>query len=279
VGDAEPVQQTSGTSILDAFEDNLWIPFRCAAGRPWITLGDEPDHRWALTGIRMGAYNAVSRARLPLDGAEARIDEVLARFAQVSTPMSWWIVDTSVPGDLAARLAGRGLALSGPIPVMGMGIASWQAPAWPDGIDVLRADTLDLVAEACRVVSDGYPVPWDAFAGVADRFGELLATGRELRCYLARVGRRGVASVVAIVDPARRVVGLWNLATLPDARRRGAATAVTLAALEDARADGCRLAVLASTPAALSLYGRLGFRPAGALTIAGRGVDVGAGSL
>jgi ribosomal protein S18 acetylase RimI-like enzyme len=66
-------------------------------------------------------------------------------------------------------------------------------------------------------------------------------------------------------------VGLWNLATLPDARRRGAATAVTIAALEDARADGCRLAVLASTPAALSLYRRLGFEDGGRLTIAGRG--------
>jgi len=67
------------------------------------------------------------------------------------------------------------------------------------------------------------------------------------------------------------VVGLWNVATLPEARRRGAATAVTLAALDDARSTGATMAVLASTDEALSLYQRLGFVAAGALTIAGRG--------
>jgi ribosomal protein S18 acetylase RimI-like enzyme len=270
-----PAADLPGTPILDAFEANLWLPFACAAGRPWITLGEEPDHRWVVTGIRMGAYNAVSRTRFALEGIDARIDEVLDRFVQASTPMSWWIVDTSQPADLAARLEGRGLTLSGPLPVMGMGIVAWHAPAWPDGIDVTRADSLDLVDEACHVVSEGYPVPWDAFSGVVERYGDLLATGRELRCYVARMGRRAVASVVAMVDPDGAVVGLWNLATLPDARRRGAATAITIAALEDARADGCRRAVLASTPAAVSLYRRLGFREAGELVIAGRGALAG----
>jgi ribosomal protein S18 acetylase RimI-like enzyme len=275
VGEATPVDGTPGAPILDAFEANLWIPFRCAAGSPWITLGEEPDHRWAVTGIRMGAYNAVSRTRLALDGVDARIDTVLERFARAATPMSWWIVDTSRPDDLTARLAERGFTLSGPIPVMGLAIGAWHAPAWPDGIDVSRAGTLDVVDEACRVVSAGYPVPWDAFSGVVERFGRLLASSRELRCYIARLGRRAVASVLALVDLEDGVVGLWNLATLPEARRRGAATALTIAALEDARGDGCRLAVLASTPAAESLYRRFGFREAGRLTIAGRGASTG----
>ncbi len=124
--------------------------------------------------------------------------------------------------------------------------------------------------EACAVVSDGYPVPWDGLRAMAERYGELFALGRELRCFVARVaGGRAVASVTAMREGP--VVGLWNVATLPDARRRGAATAVTLAALDDARSTGATLAVLASTDEALSLYRRLGFEAAGDLTIAGRG--------
>ena len=257
------------TAILDAFEANLWLPFEAAAEASWLTLGDEPDHRWVLTGIPMGAYNAVSRTRFDGDAVDRRIDAILERFARARVPMSWWIVDTSRPVDLAARLEARGLTLSGPLPVMGLTLDGWHAPAWPDGLEVSRIATADGFREACEVVSEGYPVPWEAFREVAERYGPLVAEDGALRCYVARDGERAIASAVAMLDGA--VVGLWNVATLPDARRRGGATAVTIAALDEARAEGCRLAVLASTPAALSLYRRFGFREAGALVIAGRG--------
>lgn len=48
--------------------------------------------------------------------------------------------------------------------------------------------------------------------------------------------------------------------TAPGARRQGLGTAITLAALADARQLGCRLATLVSTPAARPLYERLGFQ-------------------
>ncbi|HEU4421172.1 MAG TPA: GNAT family N-acetyltransferase [Pilimelia sp.] len=65
----------------------------------------------------------------------------------------------------------------------------------------------------------------------------------------------------------RGVAGLYCVATAPDARGNGAGTAITLAALDDARRRGYRTAVPGAEAPAVSLYRRLGFRRRGLMTI------------
>lgn len=57
--------------------------------------------------------------------------------------------------------------------------------------------------------------------------------------------------------------GIYNVATLGHARRRGLATALTAIHLHDARARGCETASLQSTPTAERLYAASGFRDLG----------------
>ena len=57
--------------------------------------------------------------------------------------------------------------------------------------------------------------------------------------------------------------GIYNVATLEHARRRGLATALTAIQLHDARARGCETASLQATPAAERLYAAAGFRDLG----------------
>jgi predicted GNAT family acetyltransferase len=57
--------------------------------------------------------------------------------------------------------------------------------------------------------------------------------------------------------------GIYNVGTLPPARRRGLATAVTATLLHDAVARGCRTASLQSTAMAERVYAAVGFRPLG----------------
>jgi GNAT superfamily N-acetyltransferase len=57
--------------------------------------------------------------------------------------------------------------------------------------------------------------------------------------------------------------GIYNVATLEHARRRGLGTALTALAARDALARGCHTASLQSTPMAEAVYAALGFRDLG----------------
>jgi ribosomal protein S18 acetylase RimI-like enzyme len=57
--------------------------------------------------------------------------------------------------------------------------------------------------------------------------------------------------------------GIYNVATLEHARRRGLGTALTALLVHDAVARGCRTATLQSTPMAERVYAAVGFRNLG----------------
>jgi ribosomal protein S18 acetylase RimI-like enzyme len=57
--------------------------------------------------------------------------------------------------------------------------------------------------------------------------------------------------------------GIYNLATVEKARRRGLGTALTAAQVHDARGRGCRTASLQSTEIAERVYAAVGFRDLG----------------
>ena len=72
--------------------------------------------------------------------------------------------------------------------------------------------------------------------------------------------QRGAAVAVAMGFVTNAVLGIYGVATVPAARRRGYASAMTIAALAVAPD---RPAVLQPSAAALPLYRRLGFRDLG----------------
>jgi len=57
--------------------------------------------------------------------------------------------------------------------------------------------------------------------------------------------------------------GIYNVCTVPHARRRGLATALTAHLLHAARGRGCQSASLQSTPMAERVYASAGFRDCG----------------
>jgi GNAT superfamily N-acetyltransferase len=79
------------------------------------------------------------------------------------------------------------------------------------------------------------------------------------RCRLlaGRVDGRPGGRAMAVATPP--VLGIYNVHTALAARRRGVASALTVAALEFGREAGCSHAFLAATPAGRVVYMGLGF--------------------
>jgi ribosomal protein S18 acetylase RimI-like enzyme len=84
---------------------------------------------------------------------------------------------------------------------------------------------------------------------------------RAFRVLVARVEGEGVAAAIAFDH--HDDCGIFHVATIERARRRGLGTALTARAVHDATARGCRTASLQSTQMAERVYTAVGFRDLG----------------
>jgi GNAT superfamily N-acetyltransferase len=77
----------------------------------------------------------------------------------------------------------------------------------------------------------------------------------------AYVGYQGGEAVTAGIGVRTdRTIGVYNIATVPSARRRGFGAAITSRITDDAAAAGCDVAVLQASDMGYPVYERLGYR-------------------
>jgi GNAT superfamily N-acetyltransferase len=165
------------------------------------------------------------------------------------------------------RLAAHGWSLQESMPWMARPLDEpFPAPRAISGLAVRRVRSSGDQLAWLEVMRSGFGLP-DAIARGLDRLSAAAGTDGIWLRYVAFLDGEPVGS--AGLNRAGAIPGLYNVATVPGARRRGVATAVTLAALGDAKAGGAATAVLGTTEMGRGIYERLGFRPAGMIDIHG----------
>ncbi len=250
-----------------AFEDNIAALVRLTGDIPGSELGGDSDVAWAISGIPPAPpFNFASRARFSAGDADGRIAEVLAAFRRRRVPMSWWVGPTSQPADLPARLQRAGLRVAEDAPAMACDLRVWTPPARPSYLAIERVVDRATWREAALVARFGFELPEETASSFEERLGRLGFGERAAwRVYLGRIDGRPVSTAIGL--PADGVLGIYNVATIPEARGRGAGGAVTARAMEDGRNEGCRMAVLESSEMGLPVYRRLGFEERSRVTI------------
>lgn len=219
----------------------------------------EDDLVMGSLGVAIAPLNSVSVARFAAAAADARIDEIVTWFDRLGMPFTWWVGPDSAPPDLGDRLVRHGLVREEET-VPGMAVRLERLPDERPGagIAVERVADEETFRETCRVVVEGFGAPSE-LASAIEAFGALgFEAANPQQTFLARLDGRAAGTALGV--RAGEVLGIFNVATVPDARGRGVGRAVTLAALRDGAAAGCTMAVLQSSAMGHSVYERLGFR-------------------
>ncbi len=129
----------------------------------------------------------------------------------------------------------------------------------PEGLIIKRVSTESELRAFADVLTLGFGEGESEARWTTDMYRRIgLGDDVPWRHYVAWLGSAPVAT--ASLFFAAGVAGIYFVSTAPEFRRRGIGTAITHAALSEARDLSMRVAVLGSSPMGQSIYERLGFR-------------------
>lgn len=235
--------------VAAAIEANV-SSFLLEMGRAGGGIERDDAVRWTLGGSPLGYHNAV--VGCAVSDARPVIDAFTSELDRRALPGSWHVTPSMTPPSLWDDLLASGYDDGGEEPAMAVAL---------DDVALVPAEVArdDASLSAYRdVLAAGFgegPVEADWVTSV------WRTIGLDASSWVHVIGRHdGEVVSTATVHLTGDVAGVYFVATHPDARGRGAGTAITRAAMAEARRRGATLAVLGSSPMGQRIYERLGFR-------------------
>jgi GNAT superfamily N-acetyltransferase len=257
---SEVLRGGSADEVIAALEAN-WRACVGAFGRaPSVSIRDDRELFWFLTGLPDPAFNSIMYANLGSGRIDAAVAELRALRAAHSVPMNWLIGPTSRPTDLADQLVARGFEHKVDLTPMTRSLVD----ALPD-VDPVPGFTIERVVDSAALAEwidaevRGFETEGPTAQGLAAmRRGMGLWPRIPMRYFLGRLD--GVPVATASLLLAGGIAGIYDVSTVPAARRRGIGAVMTVAALQEARALSYETAFLQPSEMGEALYRRLGFR-------------------
>lgn len=234
-----------------------------AASRTALAGGrvdDRPERLLFVSGEPVVWMNGVIGARLPAGDEDRWIEGAVAALREAGVPGLWWVDPWARPADLVDRLVAHGFRPEEDMPWLAMDLRPVHlAEHGVEGLEVRRVVDDETQAAWAHAMEVGFGIPEPVLARIdalARRDG-YAADARWAR-FAGFLQGEPVASSGLLFFGG--VAGIYNVATLPEARRRGVGTVMSLAAMREGRARGAALAVLGTTEAGRGVYEGLGFR-------------------
>jgi GNAT superfamily N-acetyltransferase len=205
-----------------------------------------------LTGLNFPPFNPSLVERPPHDPAAALV-AAERRYVAVGLPFGINL-DIELHRDVRSAAQSAGLRVIQSEPGMVVVPSEVREPSVPNGVEIVPArEHLDAVA---IVATEGFGGDLTINRGFVP---PTVYDDGSARVYLARLDGRPVATVETSLQDG--VLGVFGVATVPDARRRGIAAAITAHAVRD-RAAAADIAFLQSSEVGHGVYGSIGFRDA-----------------
>ena len=214
------------------------------------TVHDDDGVLSCLTGLDAAPFNPSVIERPPADPASSLADAE-RHYRAVELPYGIDL-DPDLFPDVRDAAAAGGLRVVVARPGMVADPHTVRAPIVSEGLTIERAD--ERLDEVASVATEGFGGEFAINRGFV---AEGVWRDPRARVYLASLD--GTAVATAETSLQEGVLGVFGVATIPGARRRGVGAAITAHAIRD-RVDDADLAFLQSSEMGRGVYERLGFR-------------------
>ena len=236
-------------------EENLLSQFEVLADSPYVTRLPDRDVVAFHRDVAFPLFNAISGAHFQPGTGGDRAREILDGYVARRNPFLWWATPSTLTADVDAALRELGIE---PSPEPGMH-RTLDGAVWgdeqPDGVQVVESAPDDALVQ---VLVEGFGFPPFVAELMQAALGDV-APGRLFHVLATWDGTPVAAGSGFLSGPGLRTLGIYNIATVERARRRGVGRAVTLELMRLGQARGCTDAVLMASEMGRPTYERLGF--------------------
>ena len=250
-----------GFSLVEAIranEENIAAAYRALySGWDEARSYAGEDVVWSLTRIPAVMINNATRVRFAEERADDALDAIIEEAKARRVPMRWWLGPGTQPADIGERLEKRGFAhvqLAG----MAIELSGMEAPRAESALRVERVRDSGMLEAWCRVLAGGFSVRQMAADGFGRAFAVVGLDAPDWSLYLAYLNGEAVAASSMYLGAG--VAGIYNVATLPEARGKGVGSAVSYAPLRAAQEAGYQIGTLQASRLGYGVYRRLGFK-------------------
>ena len=246
------VVQTTDARIAPV-EDNLLAFLAVLRAHEMFQSDGQPDVTTYWSTVDHPLFNGLVAGTFPPGAVAQRAIEVIAPFLERGRPFLWWSTPSTWTAELHATLTAAGLAHDSS-PGMHTSLRDLPPAVAAPGlrVEVVSPGTHSTLS---RVMVEGFEMPASLTGPIDDALSGF--PPEQLVNVLAFLDDEPVCVGSLLVTGTTG--GLYNIATLPAARGRGAGYAVTRALMALARERGCTEAILDASPMGLPVYERLGF--------------------
>ncbi len=254
------LQDVSPPALVSAIEKNLFDFLPLFGLWPHAEVHDGPELLWSLTNIPFPLCNSIMRAKLASDDLNTAIEAAITRGKARNVPMLWWTGPATRPSDLGVFLEDHGFIRQDEAPGMALDLRSLRTNfSIPDGFTLEKVNDAEALKQLRHPFAVGFGMPDFAVDALMDLF-KRISFGEQLPLlhYLGRLEGKTVAAGSVYLGAG--VAGVYNVVTVPDARRKGIGSLITLALLRDALMAGYRVGILHTSKMGLNVYRQLGFQ-------------------
>lgn len=249
----------SPEKLILANEENLsaWIPLFGRLGQAF--MDNPPGVKRSITNLPISLFNSVMDARLAPEQTDAAIQSIVSDARVRNVPLLWWIGPSTRPADLGKRLENNGFKFDETGPGMAADLEKLhESPTKPAGFSIQLAQGEAAWRQWSTVMELGFgaaaanELSVNAWCSILEEYPQTMLA------YTGWLDNRPVSASLLLL--AAGVAGIYCVATIPEARRKGIGALMTLQPLIQARSMGYRIGVLQASDMGLGVYRALGFR-------------------